>query len=199
MQLEVFLYLDIVCKASSQCLIKEDEGGYSSIREIDGGVAMDEEFRKPYEYNEEKRGFILVFILTLITFDILQTLSLSAQVNEVFKAEPIVRIFFLILSISFVVFTIYTAMNCYRLKKNLVKMSKLYLIVRAIISASYVVIIYVYRLSREKLVGDGQQQYHTVSAMVMGELVIPLTYVVVFSVIWYVYFTFSKRCKKLVN
>lgn len=160
---------------------------------------MDEEFRKPYEYHEEKRGFILVFILTLITFDILQTLSLSAQVNEVFKAVPEFRIFFLILSISFVIFTIYTAMNCYRLKKNLVKMSKLYLIVRAIISTCYVVIIYVYRSSREHLVGNGQQQYQTVNAMVMGELIIPLAYVVGFSVIWYVYFTLSKRCKKLVS
>jgi phosphoglycerol transferase MdoB-like AlkP superfamily enzyme len=160
---------------------------------------MDEEFRKPYEYHEEKRGFILVFILTLITFDILQTLSLSAQVNEVFKAVPVFRIFFLILSISFVIFTIYTAMNCYRLKKNLVKMSKLYLIVRAIISTCYVVIIYVYRSSREHLVGNGQQQYQTVNAMVMGELIIPLAYVVGFSVIWYVYFTLSKRCKKLVS
>lgn len=160
---------------------------------------MDDEFRKPYEYNEEKRGFILVFILTLITFDILQTLSLSAQVNEAFKTVPVFRIFFLILSVLFILFTIYTAMNCYRLKNNLVKMSKLYLIVRAIISSCYVVIIYVYRTSREHLVGDGQQQYKTVNEMVIGELVIPLAYVMVFSVIWYVYFTLSKRCKKLVS
>ncbi len=160
---------------------------------------MDEEFRKPYEYNEEKRGFILVFILTLLSFDILQTLSLSAQVNEAFKAGPVFRIFFLILSTLFVIFTLYTATNCYRLKKNLVKISKLYLIVRAIISTCYVVIIYVYRTSREHLVGDGQQQYQTVKEMVIGELLIPLAYVIVFSVIWYAYFTLSKRCKKLIS
>ncbi len=160
---------------------------------------MDEEFRKPYEYNEEKRGFILVFILTLITFDILQTLSLSAQVNEAFKAIPVIRIAFLLISSLFVIFTLYTAMNCYRLKKNLVKASKIYLIVRSIISSCYVIIIYVYRTSREHLVGDGQQQYQTVNEMVIGELIIPLAYVIAFSVIWYVYFTLSKRCKKLVG
>jgi hypothetical protein len=160
---------------------------------------MDEEFRKPYEYHEEKRGFILVFILTLITFDILQTLSLSAQVNEAFKSVPVVRTFFLMLSVLFIIFTLYTAMICYQLKQKLVKVSKLYLIVRAIISTCYVVIIYVYRISRVHLVGDGQQQYKTVNEMVIGELIIPLAYVMVFSVIWYVYFTLSKRCKKLVR
>jgi hypothetical protein len=160
---------------------------------------MDEEFRKPYEYHEEKRGFILVFILTLITFDILQTLSLSAQVNEVFKSVPVVRIFFLILSVLFVIFTLYTAVICYQLKQKLVKVSKLYLIIRAIISTGYVVIIYVYRISRVHLVGDGQQQYKTVNEMVIGELIIPLAYVIVFSVIWYVYFILSKRCKNLVK
>lgn len=160
---------------------------------------MDEEFRKPYEYHEEKRGFILVFILTLITFDILQTLSLSAQVNEAFKSVPVVRIIFLILSVLFVIFTLYTAMICYQLKQKLVNVSKLYLIVRAIISSCYVFIIYVYRISRVHLVGDGQQQYKTVNEMVIGELIIPLAYVIVFSVIWYVYFILSKRCKKLVG
>jgi hypothetical protein len=174
-------------------------GLYNNVKIRGGGVAMDEEFRKPYEYNEEKRGFILVFILTLITFDILQTLSLTAQVNEAFKTVPIVRILFLILSVLFILFTLYTAMICYQLKKNLVKVSKLYLIVRAIISTCYVVVIYVYRISRVHLVGDGQQQYKTVNEMVIGELIIPLAYVMVFSMIWYIYFTLSKRCKSLVN
>lgn len=160
---------------------------------------MDDEFRKPFEYNEEKRGFILVFILTLITFDILQTLSLSAQVNEIFKVAPVVRFFFLVLSTLFVVFTFYTAINCYRLKKNLVKLSKLYLIVRAIISVLYVVIIYIDRTTHEYLVGNGQKQYQTVNEMVLGELIIPLSYVMIFSIVWYLYFTFSKRCKKLVS
>jgi hypothetical protein len=160
---------------------------------------MDEDFRKPYEYNEEKRGFILVFILTLITFDILQTLSLSAQVNEAFKAISVLRVCFLALSVIFVIYTFYTAIICYRLKKNLVSLSKIYLIVRAIISTGYVIIIYVYRTSSVHLVGDGKNQYPSVKAMVIGELIIPLAYVMAFSIIWYIYFTVSKRCKKLVK
>lgn len=160
---------------------------------------MDDEFRKPYEYNEEKRGFILVFILTLITFDILQTLSLSAQVNEALKAIPVLRIFFMVLSFVFVIYTIYTAINCYRLKKNIVVMSKIYLIVRAIISTSYVIIIYFYRTTHEYLVGEGKNQYPTVNEMVFGELIIPLAYVIAFSAIWYIYFTLSRRCKELVK
>lgn len=160
---------------------------------------MDEEFRKPFEYNEEKRGFILVFVLTLITFDILQTLSLSAQVNEAFKSEPIIRVCFLVISAMFVMYTFYTAINCYRLMKNLVRRSKVYLIVRTMISTCYVVIIYIYRTTNEHLVGNGQKQYQSVNEMVIGELAIPLAYIMVFSTIWYVYFTFSKRCKKLVS
>ena len=160
---------------------------------------MDDEFRKPFEYNEEKRGFILVFIISLISFDILQTLSLSAQVNEAFKAIPVLRICFILLSTIFVIFTIYTAANCYRLKKNLVKMSKLYLIVRSILSSVYVIIIYGYRTTHVHLVGNGQNQYPTIKDMVIGELVIPLAYVLAFSLIWYVYFTLSKRCKELAN
>lgn len=160
---------------------------------------MDEDFRKPYEYNEEKRGFILVFILTLLTFDILQTLSLSVQVNEAFKTVPAIRIIFLVMSVMFMIFTFYTALNCYRLKRNLVRMSKLYLIVRAIISTGYVVIIYFYRTSNVHLIGEGQQQYRTIKEMVLAELIIPLAYVMVFSVIWYLYFTLSRRCKRLVS
>ena len=160
---------------------------------------MDDEFRKPYEYNEEKRGFILVFILTLITFDILQTLSLSAQVNEAFKAIPGLRIFFMVISFVFVIYTIYTAINCYRLKKNIVIMSKIYLIVRAIISTGYVIIIFFYRTTHVYLVGEGENQYPTVNEMVFGELIIPLAYVIAFSAIWYIYFTLSRRCKELVK
>lgn len=160
---------------------------------------MDEDFKKPFEYHEEKRGFILVFILTLITFDILQTLSLSTQVNEAFQSILALRIFFMVLSSLFVIFTFYTALNCYRLRKNLVIMSKIYLIVRAIISTCYVFIIYNYRTTQLHLVGNGQGQYPTVKAMIVGELVIPLAYVIVFSLIWYLYFSLSKRCKELVK
>ncbi len=160
---------------------------------------MDEEFRKPYEYHEEKRGFILVFILSLITFDIIQTLSLSVQVNDALKNAAIIRSIFLVLSTMFLIFTFYVAINCYRLKKNLVKMSKLYLMIRTVISAGYVVIIYVNRSTNQYLVGDGQQQYRTVKQMIVGELIIPLAYVFAFSIIWYLYFTLSKRCKRLVE
>ncbi len=160
---------------------------------------MDDEFRKPYEYHEEKRGFLLVFILTLITFDILQTLSLGAQVNEAFKAEPVLRISFLILSSAFLIYTILTALHCYRLKVNFVSWSKIYIIVRAIISTTYVIIIYVHRTTHEHLVGNGTNQYPTVQKMVIEELIIPLAYVIGFSIIWYLYFTFSRRCKELVK
>lgn len=160
---------------------------------------MDDEFRKPYEYNEEKRGFILVFILTLITFDILQTLSLSAQVNEAYKAIPVMKIFFMVLSFVFIIYTFYTAINCYRLKKNIVIMSKIYLIVRAIIATGYVIIIFFYRTTHVHLVGEGKNQYPTVNEMFIGELIIPLAYVIAFSAIWYLYFTLSRRCKELVK
>lgn len=181
--------------------INSRERGREDCRKTnnDGGATMDEEFRKPYEYKEEKRGFILVFVLTLITFDILQTLSLAAQVNEVFQPVPGLRIIFLILSVLFVIYTLYTAMNCYQLKITLVKRSKRYLLIRAALSSCYVVIIYVNRIKREHLIGEGRQQYRTVREMVFGELIIPLAYVIVFSVIWYAYFSRSKRCKKLVD
>jgi hypothetical protein len=158
---------------------------------------MEDEFRKPFEYNEEKRGFILVFTLLLITFDILQTLSLTSQVYEVFKNSSILQIIAVTLGVIFVIYILYTAVICYSMKANTVNRAKTYLIVRAILSTCYVMIVFLDRRNHLNLIGDGVEQYKTTNDMIVGELIIPLAYVLVFSLIWFLYFSLSKRCKEI--
>ncbi|MBH1940295.1 hypothetical protein I5677_05220 [Mobilitalea sibirica] len=158
---------------------------------------MDEEFRKPYEYNEEKRGFILLFVIMILLIDILQILSFNSQIYEIFKSVPVLAIGFMVMGILFILFTVFTAATCFMLRRNMVIISKNYLIVRAVFSTISVLIIYIHRINNENLIGGGVDQYQTNGEMLMGELIIPLSYVLVFSIVWYLYFLRSKRCKEI--
>lgn len=158
-----------------------------------------DEFRKPFEYEEEKRGFILVFIFMLIIVDVIQTLSLTTQVYKIFKQNSVLKNGFMVAGVLFLLYVLYTAITCYRLSKNMVTIAKSYLIVRVIFSALLVVIVYINAIKNENLIGNGIQQYKTEAQMVLEELLIPLGYVFVFSIIWYVYFLKSKRCKEFLK
>lgn len=158
-----------------------------------------DEFRKPFEYHEEKKGFILFFICAILAVDILQTLSLTAQVYQAFEHFPVLRYACIVIAIVFGLFMLYTLIICSKLKRSLVVTSKIYLMVRAVLSTIYLIISFIYSINTKDLIGYGIDQYETVGDMVFGELVLALIYIWVFSILWYLYFIKSKRCKEIVN
>lgn len=158
-----------------------------------------DDFRKPFEYSEEKRGFILFFIIMLISTDILVAVSYTVQVYGFLKHIPVLGIGFLVIGILFILFIPFTANTCYKLKKNMVTIAKTYLIVRAVFTTCSIIIVFLKVVNDESMIGNGANHYATVAELTFTVLIAPLAYVLVFSVGWYLYFLKSKRCKKFVK
>ena len=156
---------------------------------------MDNEYRKPYEYEEEKRGLILLFIIMILVVDILQTLSFASQENKYLGHNKLLSISFNIMAVLFILYIICTVVIVYKMKGRFVLAAKRYLIIRTIFSLANFFIVFYGILKNENLIGEAQDQYRTQGNMLLWELVIPLFYIISFSVVWYMYFTFSKKCK----
>lgn len=160
---------------------------------------MDEEFRKPYEYEEEKRGLILLFAMMIIVIDILPTLSFIARLYDAFSHIRALGIGLVVIGILFILYTVFTAAVCITLNKKLVTLAKLYLIIQAVYTAACYVILFFYSLENENMIGTGPDQYQTFGEMLTWELLSPLVYIAVFTVGWFLYFIKSKRCKEFLK
>lgn len=160
---------------------------------------MNEEFRKPFEYEEEKRGLLLLFVIMISVVDILPTLSFMARFYDVFADNQILRVILIALCILFILYTVVTGYICFTLNKKLVALSKLYLMIQAIFTAACYVLLFFSIADYESLIGIGTIQYTTFGEMLTWELLFPLAYIAVFTVAWYLYFIKSKRCKELLK
>lgn len=158
---------------------------------------MDSEYRKPYEYEEEKRGLILLFIIMILVIDILQTLSFASLENKYLGHIKVLGITFYIMAAIFILYIIYTTVIVYKMKGNFVLAAKKYIIVRTIFSVINFLIIFFNFIKHENLIGESPDQYQSLEYMLLWELFIPLFYIISFSLVWYLYFTFSKRCRNL--
>ncbi len=157
---------------------------------------MDSEFRKPYEYEEEKKGLIILFIVMILAIDTLQTLSFVTQESKYLGNIPILEIASLIMGAIFILYIIYTTVIVFRMKGNFALAAKRYLIISTIYSMFNLLFIFYNRYKHENLIGESQDQYQSIKAMLFWELFFPLFYILSFSVVWFLYFTYSKRCRK---
>lgn len=155
-----------------------------------------DDFQKPYEYNEEKRGLLLLFIILLISVDIFIAISYTVQVYDVFKAIPVLKNGYLVIGILFTLFILFTAVNCYRLKANMVTISKIYLIVRSVFSICSLIIVYINAINDESMIGNGASKYSSTSELTFTVLFAPLAYTLLFCTLWFLYFVKSKRCRE---
>lgn len=158
---------------------------------------MSDEFRKPFEYKEDKKGLIILFIIMILVIDILQTLSFASQEYKYLGHIPVLGLGFLIMGGLFIIYIIYTAATVFRMKENFVDAAKRYIIIRTVFTLFNFIIVFINIIKKENLVGNAINQYPTFNEMIVGELVIPLLYILLFSVIWYLYFTYSNRCKNV--
>ena len=158
---------------------------------------MDSEYRKPYEYEEEKRGLIVLFVIMILAVDILQTISFATLENKYLGHLKALGLVFYILAVIFIIYIIYTTVVVFRMKGNFVSAAKRYLIIRTVFSLTNFLIIFFSVIKYENHIGESQDQYLTVGEMLLWELFIPLFYIISFSVVWFLYFTYSKRCRKV--
>jgi glucan phosphoethanolaminetransferase (alkaline phosphatase superfamily) len=160
---------------------------------------VDQEFRKPFEYEEEKRGLLLLFVIMILVIDILPTLSFMARFYEAFDDNRSLSTVLIAICAIFILYTVFIAVICFTLNKNLVAMSKLYLIIQAVFSATCYAILFFSIADYDNLIGIGTTQYESFGEMLSWELLFPLAYIAVFTAAWYLYFIKSKRCKELIK
>jgi hypothetical protein len=159
---------------------------------------MRDEYKKPYEYEEEKRGLIVLFISMILSIDTLSVIFFVAQIN-IYLDIPILRVLLFVMAGVFVLYIIYTSFKVHRMKSKFVLVAKRYIIIRTILFLISHFLIFLNRIRNEDLIGKGTNQYLTKGAMLYMELFIPMFFVLAFSVIWYLYFTFSKRSRAKSN
>lgn len=157
-----------------------------------------DDFRKPYEYTEEKRGFILLFVIMLITIEILQAAILIVPTYFELSNKPPLGTAFLALGILYLVFNLFTAIICYKLNKKLIAVSKAFLIVRTVFLSSCLLIRFFNNVDLKNLIGF-DKQYYSIFELLSTTLFFPLACLLAFSIGWYLYFIKSKRCKELIQ
>lgn len=154
-------------------------------------------FGKQYEYTEEKRGLILLFIIMLFSIDSFLAISYTVQVHGFLKRIPVLATGVWVIGILFGLFILYTAITCYKLKRNMVAISKAYLIVRAIFMTICIIIIYLNLVNDKSMIANGARQYKNLAELNFMVLIMPIAYHLVFSGGWYLYFLKSQRCKEI--
>ncbi len=156
-----------------------------------------DEFSKPFEYEEEKRGIILLFIIMVLSIDTFLAVSFTYQVYNHFSDIPVLRIGYLIIGILFALFMLFTTVTCFKLKKNMVALAKKYLIARVAFMICSVLIIFSYSVNDKSLIGNGLLHYQNVTELTVEILIAPIAFTLVFSALWYLYFLKSKRCREI--
>ncbi len=155
-----------------------------------------DDFRRPYEFNEEKRGIILLYIILLLSVETFMAFSYLVQVTRIYSGSAF-SYGFMAIGVLYIAFLLFTVIICYKLKYYMVTVSKIYLMVRAIYMVFCITIIYVNASKNESLIANGPRGFKSTGELMFTVLIGPLSYVLIFSVIWYLYFTKSQRCKEI--
>lgn len=157
-----------------------------------------DEFRKEYEYEDEKiSGFLLIFVMWLASLDLFLSIMLIVRGVVISSKTPVFGQFFLVFGILFIGLLITTGIMCYKTMKNFVNIAKIFLIVRLVFAALCLSVVYIYTINDTNLIGIGTGQYKSIFEMTMVVLVYPAAYYVLFSVLWFLYFLKSKKCALL--
>jgi hypothetical protein len=155
------------------------------------------EFRKPYEYEEEKGigGFLMVFFVMLLSVEVLLALMILVQGYAVLKAVQYLGPAFGVLGIGYLIFLLFTCIALKRRSRYAVTISKILLMVRVIFVTPVYILLFA-TFSRNPGIVSG---FRSRSDIVRIGLIVPLAYILSFSGLWYWYFSSSKRVKQFVQ
>lgn len=153
-----------------------------------------DEFRKPYEYEEEKgvTGILMVFYVMVLIFEILLGVITLIQGTLFLAPSPLMRIVFLIVGIVNFMVMVGTLIALYKIPKYAIQITKVFLLVRMVYLTIACLVIF------DKVSKDIRiiQQFSSKFYFYLSYLGIPLVYILGFSICWYWYFLKSKRIKE---
>lgn len=153
------------------------------------------EFGKKFEYFDDKKGALLYFIIMIITADVILSLICFIQAGALL-GNPLLNVLYKAMGVLCFLLIPYTAVTCYRVKRNLVMISKVYLAVRTVYMTCGIVILFINSATDNNMIGTGKK-YSSVAELVLYELLFPLGCIVISSGGWYLYLLKSKRCREI--
>lgn len=159
---------------------------------------MLDEFRKPYEYEDETGVIwpVRIFCIILLSVEMFLSIICIFQLNEVLGGVPIARAIARGFTILFVVYIIVTLIFLLKVEKHALKIAKSYLVARLFYLIPSIIVIFSYTINDKNAIGFGYGKFQSVNNIIVMLLVTPLLYVLLFSISWYMYFTKSKRIKE---
>jgi hypothetical protein len=155
-------------------------------------------FRKPYEYMEEKgvSGFLLIYFLMLLA---VETLLGVITLFYGFNLLPVSRVLGMIIvgiSVVYILFSLFSAIVLKKLKKFAVRVSKVFLVFRAVYLIPYIVWTTISQIS-EIPQGIDHETYSQMIGSIIVSSAISLLFVIAFSIGWFIYLNRSKKVRVL--
>jgi hypothetical protein len=152
-----------------------------------------DEFRKPFDYFEEKGigGILLILFFMLIAVEPLMGIA-AVFFGYHYINDNILRVIFMCLAAMYILFAIFSGILLKRKSRFAVRFTKIFLIFRLAFMAPY---LYVNMRSQ---IYDIQYEityslYEKMYGSIVTSFIICLSYVVVFSAVWYAYLCKSKK------
>ncbi len=154
------------------------------------------EFRKSYEYEEEKGigGLLMFFFVMLLSVEVLLALLILVQGYAVLKSLPYLGPAFLALGIGYLVLILFTCVALRRMSRYAAVVSRLFLVARVLFLTPVYVLLYT-SFSRNPRIVSG---FRSPGEILLVGLVVPLAYILSFSGLWYWYFSSSRRVRHFV-
>lgn len=156
-----------------------------------------DEFRKPYEYEDEKgkSGLLTLFLAMLLGFETL--LGILAAINgyNSVKSISVLGTVYIILGVLMVVYPLFTAFALRKMRKSAIRIVKVYLIVRLVYLIPFFVSNTVIMIGQIRYLKTDIQYAQEFNSLIIS-LLISLIYLISFSILWYMYFCKSKKVKE---
>lgn len=157
-----------------------------------------DEFRKPFEYEEETGAIwpVRIFCIMLLSIEMFFSIIYVFQLNEFLGSVPVAGTISRVLTFLFIVYILVTLIFLLKVEKHAIKIAKSFLIARLVYIIPSVIVVFLYTINDKSAIGSGNGKFQSVTDIIFMLLVTPLLYTLVFSISWYIYFTKSKRVKE---
>jgi len=162
------------------------------------GVIIMDEFRKPYEYMEEKgvSGFLLIYFLMLLAVETVLGVITLFKGYDLLSGNKVLGTIIMGISVFYILFSLFSAIILKKLKRIAVSVSKVFLVFRAVYLIPYLVFNTIVQI-REIPYVRGHEMYSKMLGSIIVSAVISLVFIVAFSVGWYIYLNRSKKVREL--
>ena len=157
------------------------------------------EFLKPYEYLDEEgkvSGLLLTFAIMLIFCDMFFAVSAFTQVLGILRNNSVATMIYQWSGWIFMALIVFTCAAIFMLRKYSALVAKTYLLIRLIFFFYSNLFIFNFRFHDPHSIGIHISQFLSMQDLIWKCLIIPMIYVILFSVGWYLYFNRSKRTNK---